>query len=610
MKPGLIKITKNYAGNESLVITCLPHVAIKLRRVFGGIQKTDVAGLFTLTATPQNAHELDWFRKLHPLDIEPENERRFRALVQQEKKRIAAVARFDDDNYEPPDDFDLALPLRDYQAIAADMAITTRQLLIGDEIGIGKTCEAIAAIVKSKRLPALIVTLTHLPKQWESELRKFAPQLVTHRIREGQPYEFGKKGEMVFDPQTGKRSRVVFPANPDVLITSYSKLTGWSEALAGKMRTVVFDEVQDLRHQGTEKYRAACAVAHPAELRIGASATPVYNYGAEIFAVMEAIAPDALGSWSEFLQEWCTGAQYGRDDKPSKVKVKDPKALGAYLRESGLMIRRTRKEIGRELPGLTVVRHVVDADSRRIDQAATDVRELAQRVLDRIGTPMERARAASDIDYRMRQATGIAKAPAIADFVRLLVESGERVLLGLWHHEAYALLRSSFDREGYEISYAMYTGQETDKQKQESYQRFVDGKASVLMMSLRSGAGLDGLQHVCSVVVSGELDWSPKVHEQFAGRVARDGQPNKVVHYYLVAEEGSDPVIAGVLGVKEAQASGINDPYLDHDAVFVGVADDHIRKLAEHVLQRTEHITPASRPTAMTTPPVTEDSFA
>jgi hypothetical protein len=49
-------------------------------------------------------------------------------------------------------------------------------------------------------------------------------------------------------------------------------------------------------------------------------------------------------------------------------------------------------------------------------------------------------RPASSINL-LRQATGIAKAPFVADFVRLLVESGEKVLLYGWHREVYSIWR-------------------------------------------------------------------------------------------------------------------------------------------------------------------------
>ena len=79
-------------------------------------------------------------------------------------------------------------------------------------------------------------------------------------------------------------------------------------------------------------------------------------------------------------------------------------------------------------------------------------------------------------------------------------------------------------------------------------------------MSLRSGAGLDGLQNRCQTILHGELDWSPKTHEQLTGRLDRPGQKSQVMSIYLVCDEGSDPVMVEILGLKNSQSSGIVDP--------------------------------------------------
>lgn len=168
------------------------------------------------------------------------------------------------------------------------------------------------------------------------------------------------------------------------------------------------------------------------------------------------------------------------------------------------------------------------------------------------------------------------------------------MLLGAWHHEVYALLASSFDKHG--VTWAKYTGQESDKDKAESVRRFVAGEASVLMMSVRSGAGLDGLQAVCHTVVIGELDWSPKAIEQLIGRAHRDGQAEPCTAYYMVADEGSDPVIADVLGIKDAQATGIVDPDAAGEPILTGASEDHMRKLAAAVLERAGLPVPAPAP--------------
>jgi SNF2 family DNA or RNA helicase len=184
----------------------------------------------------------------------------------------------------------------------------------------------------------------------------------------------------------------------------------------------------------------------------------------------------------------------------------------------------------------------------------------------------------------LRQATGVAKAAFVADFVRLLVESGEKVVLFGWHREVYSLWMDRLS----DLGPALYTGSESPTQKDDARRRFLEGQTPILIMSLRSGAGLDGLQNVSRTVVFGELDWSPGVHEQCVGRVYRDGQPEPVVAYFLVAEHGSDPAIADVLQIKRAQVDGVRDPL----AALVEPLDqgsERVRRLASDYLRQRGH---------------------
>lgn len=569
---------KLWIDGDKIRIECLAHVAIRLRRLFASIQRHG-AGEFEIAASPSAAFDLRWFMDRHPLALDEASVAKFDALCMTQERRLASIAEVGADGYTPPT-FELALPPREYQREAADLFIRTGALLLADDIGVGKTASAICSLVAPDALPALVVTMTHLTRQWERELERFAPKLTTHRVRKGKPYAIHNV-RVVPD---GKRRRVVRTAGfPDVLIINYHKLNGWAEHLANRMRTVIFDEVQELRHGGSLKYDGAATIRGGAERAIGLSATPIYNYGGEIHAVMDVVAPGALGTRKEFCQEWC--GSWSDDMQISrKLRVADPKALGTYLRDQGLMLRRTRRDVGRELPAFTRIHHVVECDEQRIKLATGDVAELARRVLNRIGSNLERMKNAGELDYRLRQATGIGKAGAVAEFVRILVESGERVVLYGWHHEVYALWMQAFERDG--IRAVKFTGQESDKQKADAAKAFIEGRANVIVMSLRAGAGLDGLQFVSRTVVFGELDWSPMVHLQDEGRVHRDGQKDPVAAYYLVAEQGSDPVISDVLGIKTAQSEGIRNPNAADEAVLTGASEDHIRRLAEDFLQR------------------------
>jgi SNF2 family DNA or RNA helicase len=107
----------------------------------------------------------------------------------------------------------------------------------------------------------------------------------------------------------------------------------------------------------------------------------------------------------------------------------------------------------------------------------------------------------------------------------------------------------------------------------------------LLVVSLRSGAGLDGLQEAAHVAVFGELDWSPGMHDQCIGRLHRDGQDEAVVAYFLVSDQGADPVMAEVLNLKRQQSEPIRDP----DAELFEQAEDtrdRVRRLATDLLKR------------------------
>ncbi|KKL66074.1 hypothetical protein LCGC14_2148600, partial [marine sediment metagenome] len=130
---------------------------------------------------------------------------------------------------------------------------------------------------------------------------------------------------------------------------------------------------------------------------------------------------------------------------------------------------------------------------------------------------------------------------------------------------------------------AWYTGSESPAKKRKEKARFMAGKTKLLIMSLRSGTGLNGLQNGCATAVFGELDWSPGVHEQCIGRLQRDGQERPVFAYFLIADEGSDPIVCDVLGIKTAQVEGIRDP-TGPLVTMRDVDPDHIKKLARAFL--------------------------
>lgn len=538
-------------------VNCEPQVRARIKRVFPKIWAR--ANTIELVDNIDAGRDLAWFLERYPMEMSAVDGRRLRERDRQHRQLVDDIGRVLGANYQPKG-VELAVPLRGYQSVAVDLCRRVFGLLLTDELGVGKTASAIGVLANQDARPALVVTLTHLPRQWQREIERFVPGLKIHVLQKTSPYKL-----------TGPDG-----AFPDVLISSYHKLHGWCDELAGKMRTVVFDEAHELRRDVSNRYKAAVEIATPATYRMGLTGTPVFNYGGDLWNVVDAINPGALGDWQSFAIEWCSGIE----DK-AKAKIADTTALNAYLREQGIMLRRTRKDVGRELPPLSTIPFAIDADTAELDKVRGDAGNLAKIILAQGGMGIDKMRAAEELSWRLRQATGIAKAPFVADFVSMLVEQGEPVLLYGWHREVYDIWRERLK----DLEPVFFTGTETPKQKQASQDAFVDGKTKVLIMSLRAGAGIDGLQKVCRTVVHGEFDWAHAVHVQGTGRVFRDGQTEPVTAYFPYAEIGSDPVIMDVLGVKRGQLDGILGTNVDR-VVESNADPDHIKKLAEDYLAR------------------------
>ena len=491
---GSLELIREGSGSASWQFTTIePHVAIRLKQLFPRINKT-ARPPYLLTGGPQLDADLRWFLERYPMRISAddlaklEGRKTLFELGQAEIGSILSTA------WRPPTVAGFRGNQRpyDYQVQAAELVRRTGRLLLMDEMGLGKTVSAIASVVAPDFLPALVVPQTHLPGQWAEKIAEFT-ELRTHIVKKTKPYEL---------PPV------------DVVICPYSKLSGWIDyAETSGFKSVIFDEIQELRSgAGTAKGSAAQAFARQARLVMGLSGTPIYNYGEEIWRICDFLEEGCLGDWWDFVREWC------RPGPGGKWIVKEPEALGSYLRETHLALRRTRADVGHERKFPNTIIHTVSYDEQPLEDEAAQMAALARQVLS--GSFTERGQAAREFDMRMRHATGMAKAKHVAAFVKILLAAGQPVLLCGWHRDVYDI----WMRELAAFNPQLYTGSESPRQKARTVELFTSGASNLMIMSLRSGAGLDGLQQRCRTIVFGELDWSGKVHEQCVARLDRPGQ--------------------------------------------------------------------------------------
>lgn len=527
--PGHVYGTLSYnRRSRCWVVKGDPSVTEMCKRLFPGSAGSK-RGEARFTAHRRMVGELCWLMLRFPLTVKLSDlplwdkavaDAREDALRREKARRMPTLAT------PSPDSF--TGQLMTFQQEGLSFLLQHDRCLLADEMGLGKTVQALAWLADTASFPALVIPPAHLTRNWQEEALRFLrlngqPPRV-HVIRGLTPYQLP-------------------PA--DVYIMHYLLLRGWKQVLPTlPFKAVIFDEIQELRRTGTEKYSAASLLSESCERVIGLSGTPIYNRGGEIWNVINILDFHFLGDWESFSREWCYG--YG-----NAVVVK-PDLLGAYLKREGLMLRRTKQEVLKELPPKRRLVQELDWNDKVYARLMEPILpQLVRWKTDGTLTASSRAMLEESISQRARQATGVAKAPYVCQFVRALVEGGEKVLLFAHHHEVMDI----YKKELHSFAPGFITGRETAAMKEKAVDRFMSGKTDVLCISLRAASGLNLQRATC--VVFGELDWSPAVHSQAEDRAHRIGQEDSLLCYYLVAPQGSDASMQEALGLKVSQFVGL-----------------------------------------------------
>lgn len=552
---------------DSWIITAAPAVLEMAKRVFPGCREYK-DGTIRFPATTRAAGDLNWLMLRFPLEIK-DRER----YQEHRAKAIAHALRRDGNMVLQPS----AVPpeflgkLYDFQAEAVSFMVANERDLLADDMGLGKSFSAIAALAAAKAFPALLVVPTNIQRQW----RRVAGALL----------DLPTAGQMRFDEKPEERGerlcqilkgRTPYPLEQKpIYITHYGLIGDWRHVLTDAgLKAVVFDEIQELRHTGTMKYTAASDISSAVRYVFGLSGTPIYNYGGEIWSVTNILNYHCLGDEDSFTKEWGTG--YG------SAKVAKPTVLHDYLKREGIMLRRRKGEVQSQLPPKRRVVQVVEHDEHKYNALISHAVALAKGYSS-IKDWHTQGQTLREIENEGRQATGVAKAPYVAAFVKTLLDAGERVLLYAYHHDVHDALEEAL----IEYNPVKISGRETQKQKDEAVSAFAEGRTNLVQLSLRSNAGLDKLQGRGTCVVFAELDWSPAIHSQSEDRLHRlgvDETLDSILCYYMVSETGFDEVMQEALGVKVGQFVGImgDTAETEEDRVLANqAAERHMLKVIE-----------------------------
>ncbi|MBT4535602.1 MAG: DEAD/DEAH box helicase [Nitrosopumilus sp.] len=420
--------------------------------------------------------------------------------------------------------------------------------LLADEMGLGKTVQTLSYVSTEKQtFPVLIVAPLVTLKNWEREIEKF----LKKKSRNGRIIE--SESPSVTLIRTGKSKEL---PKTDIYIINYELLFKRAVDLDKVgIRTIVCDEVHNLRSKTTQKYKAIkkLAALPSIQYRIGLSGTPIYNRGSEIWPIIDILKPGLLGSFKEFCEYFCY-----MNDKGKAIVLENKRASLRNELQKHVMLRRKKSDVLKELKDKVRYKEVIASDT-----------DFYLEELDKIWKKLEAEQKVAQTEFSKsasyhraiqseRQIAGVAKLPHVINFVKNIMEIEESVVVFCHHKVIHKLLHESLQ----EFSPVSIIGGQSDTLRQDQIDKFQKGESKLMIAGIRAGnVGINLTR--AKYVIFAELDWSPAIHRQAEDRLHRIGQKNTVFAYYLIGNGTLDDHVASILVDKSYEIDAILDETVD-----------------------------------------------
>lgn len=448
----------------------------------------------------------------------------------------------------------LTMPLYPYQFEGVVFAAKKDyNLLIADEMGVGKSLSAIGCMAMRKPRKTIIVVPAPIKFQWERNIKTLLKKKYSVYVCEGQSFE---------------TKDCLYVKHSQVVIINYNILDYWVDLLCRfSWDMLILDEAHRIKHPKTGVSLATAMLRDKCKACICLSGTPLTDRNADIWNVVRMVNKQLFPSHFAFQQRYC-GNQFNAGSGTSQsINMLE---LHKKLTESGTMIRRTKKDVYKDLPKVNIDIVPLGVSSDTLVQLANETQASSEWMQKQHGRDRGVAafRVQQSLEKYLQEAIRL-KLPMIVDWIKdFLQDSDEKLIVGVVHREKCGdILYNKFKDIAVHID-----GSADAKKKDKLLSEFIeDSSKRLLIGNIQSvGTGIDGLQKVCCNMAIVELCWSPADIQQLIARLDRNGQTKPVDVTFLVVKDSIDDMLVRMLDRKTKITSEVLD----------GVAPDKENTLA------------------------------
>lgn len=435
-------------------------------------------------------------------------------------------------------------------------------ILNADEQGLGKTLQTISFLVWLKdhmakatdgaRGPILVVAPTSLLQNWEQEVeRHLRKPGLGHLVRlyggstqarkqSGVSGRDTDSGEAKLDLEFVKEAVAEGRAHRFWVLTTYTTLCNYQHSLQRiRFSAVVFDEIQNLKNHASLRAQSGRSVN--ADFRIGLTGTPIENHVVDLWAIMDILGGDMLGTLEDYRQRYAATDKVTMADLHARVF----KPVGAV---PPLGLRRLKQDVARDLqpkqrrihPRLMPPPQESHYEDAKLKLAGGGLGAALKALHHIRSVSVHPALKSAGDDAGFIHAS--ARLTATFDILRDIKRRQERALVFIEHRQMQyrfiELARSEFRLDRIDL----INGDTPIQQRQaivNRFQRHLDSDGGFDLLVLGPKAAGTGLTLTAAThVIHLSRWWNPAVEEQCNDRTHRIGQTRPVTVHVPMAIHG------------------------------------------------------------------------
>jgi SWI/SNF-related matrix-associated actin-dependent regulator 1 of chromatin subfamily A len=434
---------------------------------------------------------------------------------------------------------------RDYQLDSLHYGLTKGNFINGDDVGLGKTFEAIIYAEATLSFPCIVVCPASVKYNWAEKWAEIVGPHRTISVIESSP---PKKR-----PNNWNADVVII--NYDIIGKKVGKgaTVNFPELMSVLWKMFIFDEGHFLKEDGSQRSKAAKKMTAKSEGIIQLlTGTATMSRPSELWNLLVLIKKSHLiaENFQQFALRYCAAykGKFGWVNTGATNTIELNTNLRTYC-----YLRREKRDVLKELPDIeTVIIKMPITNQKDIKAAEADI---IQFIRDTKGD--EKAESAMEAEAlvalnTLRKLAIDGKMKAIEQYLRDWKVGGKKLLIFGIHRENLEYLADKFNSK-------LIAGGITSRKKQQLVKEWMANDDTFLFANMQSaGTGVDGLQEVCSNMLILELPWRPSDLQQVVARIDRSGQTDPSTVRYMLNYETIDRDMWEMLEAKEANTEAVN----------------------------------------------------